>query len=166
MKLHKALKLRKKLVGEINDLKIQIQSKNSFMEGSVNPENFSVQTMILDLMSKISTLVGLKYAINEGNREIQSQIYILSEYKALITFWKNVNVLEGKQVSGYGQQIVLNYIVQMDEKKRNELIESYQTKVDAIQEQIDTYNYTTEIPWDDKSEDEREFVSPKITGKE
>ena len=74
MKLHKALKLRKKLVGDIARLKIQIQTKNSYSEGSLNAEKYNVNTLYLELQEKINQLIGLKYAINEANREIQANI--------------------------------------------------------------------------------------------
>ena len=93
MKLHKALKLRKKLVGDIARLKIQIQTKNSYSEGSLNAEKYNVNALYLQLQEKINQLIGLKYAINEANREIQANIYTISEYKALIAFWNEVSVV-------------------------------------------------------------------------
>jgi hypothetical protein len=147
MKLHKALKLRKKLVGEIAKLKQQIQSKNSYTFGSVNPEKFNVEKIYAELLTKIDSLVGLKYAINEANREIQSKIYTMSEYKALLVFWNSVNVTEGQHKIGYTDVQTIEYVAQIDELKRNEMVEEFQKKIDALQEELDTFNYTTEIPW-------------------
>jgi len=149
MKLHKALKLRKSLVGEITALKEQIKEKNSYLEGSKNGEKFNVEKAYDELLAKIDELSGLKFVINEANKEIQAQIYTLSEYKALIAFWKEVSVSEGtKVVSPYSEK-VQSYVVQIDEAKRDVIIKNFQKRVDAIQEEIDTYNYTTEIPWDE-----------------
>jgi len=147
MKLHKALKLRKKLVGDIGRLKTQIQTKNSFSEGSLNPEKYNVEKLYAELKSKINDLIGLKYAINEANREIQANIYTISEYKALIAFWNEVPVKEGKQIIGYSDMTTMEYHVQIDEATRNQMVAEFQTKVDALQEEIDTFNYTTDIPW-------------------
>jgi molybdopterin converting factor small subunit len=148
MKLYKALKLRKGLVGEIAKLKEQIKSKNSYLEGSKNGEKFDVQALYDELLEKIDELTGIKFVINEANKEIQAQIYTLSEYKALIAFWNEVPVVEGAQIVGYGESAVMNYKVQFDEAKRNEIVKTFQKRVDAIQEEIDEYNFTTEIPWD------------------
>ena len=76
-----------------------------------------------------------------------------AEYKALIAFWKDVSVIEGTQVHGFSESVVRNYVVQFDETKRNEIIKDFQKRVDALQEEIDMYNYTTDIPWGDASED-------------
>jgi hypothetical protein len=148
MRLHKALKLRKKLVGEISDLKTQIQTKNSYLEGSLNPEKYNVEKLYADLLAKVNELVALKFVINEANREIQSKIYTLSEHKALIVFWNSVSVVEGSQIVGYSNSTITEYKVQVDEEKRTKLVKEFQEKVDALQEEIDVYNYTTEIPWD------------------
>lgn len=150
MKLYKALKLRKKLVGEITQLKSKIQEKNSYLVGSLNPEKYNVPKLYEELLDKIDQLTGLKFAINEANRDIQSRIYVLSEYKALIAFWNGVSTTEGLQDSGrFGSDTLREYRCQVDEETRSKYIADFQKRIDAIQEEIDTYNYTTDIPWDD-----------------
>lgn len=153
MKLYKALKLRKKLVGEVAKLKSLIQAKNSFTAGSVDPEKFDVNKIYVELQAKIDELVGLKFVINEANREIQSKIYTLSELKALLAFWNGVNVTEGEQMVGYSEAKTIKYVAQIDEVKRNEMVADFQKRIDALQEDIDTYNYTTDIPWGNIGED-------------
>jgi hypothetical protein len=148
MKLYKALKLKKSLLGEISKLKEQIRSKNSYLEGSVNTEKYSVEVLYAKLWKKIDTLINLKIAINEANHDIQAIIYKLSEYKALIAFWNEVPVTEGIQAISYAEAL-RNYKVQFDEKKVSELVNEFQKRVDALQEEIDMYNYTTEFPWVD-----------------
>lgn len=149
MKLYKALKLRKTLIGEIAKLKQQIKEKNSYLEGSLNAEKFDVKELYDKLLKKIDELTGLKFAINIANGEIQSKIYVLAEYKALIAFWNEVSVVEGAQIHGFSERTVRNYKVQIDENKRNEIVKEFQKRVDALQEEIDVYNYTTDIAWDE-----------------
>jgi len=148
MKLYKALKLRKNLVGEIASLKQQIKERNSYLEGSKNGEKFNVQEAYDELLSKIDELSGLKYVINEANKEIQAKIYTLAEYKALIAFWKEVSVDEGTKVTSMYSEKIQTYVVQVDEASRNEIVKNFQKRVDALQEELDEYNFTTEIPWD------------------
>lgn len=147
MKLQKALKLKKKITGEIAHLKSQISSKNSHVVGSLNADKYNMDDLVKTLLDKINTLIGLKYAINEANREIQSHIYRLSEYKALIAFWNSVSVLEGTQAINSYSDRVMEYAVQFDEETRDDIVNEFQEKVDALQEEIDTFNYTTDIPW-------------------
>jgi len=165
MKLYKALKLRKNLVGEITKLKQQIKDKNSYLEGSKNGEKFSVENAYKELMQKIEELTSLKFVINEANREIQAQIYLLGEYKALITFLNEMPVAEGSEMSGYSDTIK-TYVVQFDEEKRNGLVKKFQAIVDAIQEELDEYNFSTEIPWGDMTEEELDALEAQVAQKE
>jgi len=160
MKLYKALKLRKNLVGEITKIKNQIKEKNSYLEGSKNGEKFDSEKAYDELLSKIDELTGLKFVVNEANREIQARIYLLGEYKALIAFWNEVSVVEGTQIIGYSDK-VQTYVVQVDEESRNKIVKDFQTKVDVIQEELDEYNFTTEIPWGDMSSMELEEMTLK-----
>lgn len=165
MKLYKALKLKKNLIGEIAELKEQIKNKNSYLEGSKNGEKFNVFEKYDILLKKIDELTGLKFVINEANREIQAKIYLLSEYKALVAFWKEVPVTEGNQIIGYSDKIQ-NYIVQVDEEKRNELINNFQKIINAIQEELDEYNFNTEIPWGDITDEELQTLETNINLKQ
>ncbi|MCK9430025.1 MAG: hypothetical protein M0R17_08480 [Candidatus Omnitrophica bacterium] len=147
MKLYKALKLKKKLTGEIAFLEQQISSKNSFQVDQVElPMKFNVEKLNEELMTKVYELIQLKLKINVANNTIQEKIFWLSEYKSLISFWKNnVSGTSGMVQSGYSNPCLIKYDVQFDETKRNELIDFYQNKLDEIQEEIDTFNYNTEI---------------------
>ena len=115
-----------------------------------NAVDIAKESADIILLKKIEELINLKIVINEANREIQGRIFLLSESKSLIKFWNEIPVTEGKKTEGYGNVIVLNYNVQIDEQKRNQIVETFQKKVDALQEEIDTYNYTTEVQWDEK----------------
>jgi hypothetical protein len=165
MKLYKALKLKKSLVGEITKLKQQIKDKNSYLDGSKNGEKFKVDEAYELLLKKIEELTGLKFVINEANHEIQAKIYLLGEYKALISFWNEVSVTEGSQVIGYSDKIQ-NYVVQIDEATRNKIVSDFQKRVDAIQEELDEYNFITEIPWGDMTEEELDVLEANTSKKE
>jgi len=158
MKLYKALKLRKNLIGDITKLKIQIKEKNSYLAGSLNGEKFSAEEVYKDLLDAIEELTAIKFVINEANREIQAKIYLLGEYKALIAFWNEVSVAEGSQVIGYSDKIQ-TYMVHYDESKRNEMVNAFQKKVDAIQDELDEFNFNTEIPWGNMTDDELATLS-------
>jgi chromosome segregation ATPase len=154
MKLQKALKQRKKLIGDIARLKSQIQTKNSYLVGSLNAKKYNVPKIYEELLAKVDQLTGLKFVINEANREIQAKIYVLAEYKGLIAFWNGVPVAEGTQEAGrFGSETTREYNVQIDEETRNKYIKEFQDRVDALQEEIDLYNYTTDIPWGNLSDD-------------
>lgn len=153
MKLSKALKVKKNLIGEIAKLKSQIARKNSYLIGSKNGKNFPAQRTINKLMEKINLLTDLKYNINQANREIQVHIYMLAEYKALIAFYQLLNVNEGVTEAGGFRNAgtTLEYAVHISEEQRDDFVNYFQLKVDALQDEIDNYNFTTEIPWGEEA---------------
>lgn len=144
MKLYTALKLKKKLVGEITKLKTQIQAKNSYIMGDTNANKYDVGALETILNQKITELVELKLSINKANLVIQSDIYHLAEIKGLLLFWQSVNTSEGIQESPYSDKITTR-VVHFDELATEQRQKELQEKVDAIQEKIDSYNYTTDI---------------------
>ena len=103
--------------------------------------------------------------INEANREIQARIYLLGEYKALISFWNDVSVVEGTQIAGYSDK-VLNYKVKFTESERYQIIDEFQKKVDAIQEELDEYNFNTQIPWGDMTDEELDVLEANVSANE
>lgn len=142
MKLHKALKLRKKIAGEISKIKEQISSKNSYKEGQ--PVRYDVPTLLSVLDSKVNDLVRLKYNINRTNDPIQSDIYRLAELKGLIIMWSGVSTEEGSRNFGYAERTIV-YKAQINEEEKDALVAKIQKEIDDIQESIDTFNYTTDL---------------------
>ncbi len=157
MKLQKALKVKKSLVGEIATLQRLIQQKNSFIDGTVNIDFFNVPKLYEQLEDKISQLVSLKMIINTANEQIQSKIYMISEYKSLISFWNGLSTVSGVQYqNGYAAaNIERIYVAQFDELYKIEKIKDLQEKIDKLQEDIDSYNHNIDIPWGVNPDDER-----------
>lgn len=156
MKLAKALKEKKRLASEIAHLKNKINTKNSFIKESNVKDKFDVNKLYEDLLNKIESLVNLKVAIYDANKEIQSKIYLMSEYKSLISFLNILNTNEGIVEKRF-EQVALEYEVQIDEIEKDRLIKEYQTKVDLLQDEIDTYNHTTEILLDNEPPTEEDI---------
>ena len=153
MKLSKALKEKKRLGGEIAQLKNTIRNKNSYLKGANVNEKFNVPEIYNELMDSVQNLVNLKIAINEGNKEIQASIYMLGEYKSMISFIDGIHVLDGLQPMDYGQTENMEYETQFDELQLNKMRKIFQNKADHLQDEIDAHNYTTDIPWEQISEE-------------
>lgn len=148
MKLAKALKEKKRLAADIAHLKNLIMKKNSRLLHSNSSSKFNIGELYHELQQKIQQLVNLKIIINEANKEIQPSIYLLGEYKALVSFFGCIEIKDGLVSEGYSE-VIKEYTAQIDELKRDEIVKEYQSKADRLQDQIDTYNYTTEITWGD-----------------
>ena len=99
MKLYKALKLRKKLAGEISNLQGAIRSRNSYVMGSTNSLKYNVLELESELTTKVEKLISLKMAINKANLGIVETIYRLAEFKSLAAMRAMTDVSEGRSLS-------------------------------------------------------------------
>lgn len=147
MKLQKALKLKKKLAGEISKLQDQIRQKNSYAEGSMDAINYNVPELLSKLARKTEELIDLKMRIYEGNKPIQGVIFDIAETKGSISFWQGLSCYEGEQTVGYGLRETLPKIfkAQITEPTKDAMIEKLQERLDELQEKVDAFNYTTDI---------------------
>lgn len=145
MKLFQALKLKNKIIGEISNIKNQINQSNSV---SNLQKNYYVSKDLLEkLIQYIKDLNDLKVAINLANTGIQKTIYELAETKTLLTFIKSLNTTEGKirNYSHFSSNVSEDeMIVSINELEKNNLIKQYQDLIDKLQDQIDIYNHTND----------------------
>lgn len=150
MKLSRALKEKKRLAAEIAHLKNKIASKNSFLKDSGVEVKFPIQDLLDELNKKVEQLITLKFIINEANREIQTAIYTLSEHKAMLGFLSGLNTSEGIIPPRYGETLAQEYLTQIDEIEKDKMVAELQKKADHLQDHLDEYNHTTEIPWNEE----------------
>ena len=143
MKLSKALKLKKRLASDLTRLQSKVQSNNSVLKG--NTLKYDINELMKEISDKRKDLINLKISINNANVTIQGKIYELAETKSYIQFLKAINTEEGIVTSRYGDGPSQNYTVIIDEIQKDSLITKAQDKLDSIQEEIDTFNYTTTV---------------------
>lgn len=147
MNIAKALKVRNKLVGEINTLKDRMTRANSTLEG--NEFKTDNTALYQEYMNKVSTLISLKAAIAKANVPVNALIYELSEAKDRIEFLKRLDTESGKVApERYGLASIITKIVQFDAKKVQEEIEKTETLIEKIQDELDAFNAKTVIEFE------------------
>ena len=153
--LARALKIKNKLAGEIKDLKNKMMSKNVILVGkNTNLEmvinKYNVHDMYKELKDKKSKLNNLKIIINDANREIIHNIFAISELKDTLKFISSLDTREGLVSRGYIDNETQEYFSQIDDNERDIIKKELQNQIDVIQEEIDKYNFNTEIDIDPK----------------
>lgn len=145
MKIAKALKKKNKLVKELNVLLNRVQSYNSIIEGKKRA--YSTKDSLIKSKEKLEELVDLKTKISKANIPIQDKIYRLSELKSMVSHLKNVSTQEGPSDEGYlgRDDKVVNYSAEISTTEKDELVLELEKNIEEIQEELDSYNYTTEI---------------------
>lgn len=111
----------------------------------VNP--YDTKALYLMFKEKQEELLTLKAALNKANIPIQGTIYRLTELKSEINWLKGISTQEGKTSQhSYGNISVENeFIAQITTLELEKFISDRETELETLQEEVDKFNYTTEI---------------------
>jgi hypothetical protein len=142
MNINQALKLKKKIIGQItrnNSLACEI---NSIQEG--NPRKYSVRDLLEQNRKLISELVDLKVKIHTANLPVYHKIFRLSELKSQASTLNLLPVDEGKKVSRFKDTGEI-FCVEIDIVEKDQKTKEIEDEIEKIQDELDFHNSTTTI---------------------
>lgn len=143
-KLYQLLKLRKKMVTQINDLKRKFSHNNSKLKDA--KLIFNVELVLEEIEAIKVKLVIVKKAIRENTLPVYDKIDAIDENKDLISLLKSTSTNDGLVESrGYGDNPPSEYTATIGAVEMEKKIKDYEALIDELQEQIDEHNYTTEV---------------------
>ncbi len=146
--LAKALKIKNRLTGRLAKIQGDIQTFNSVSEGQAG------QIDVPDLMKArealVASLVNLKTAINDANRETQRDIYDLAEKKASVQFLSSLSTLHGRQPALYPSTTDIIYFASFKKCDLDALIVTLEREIDHLQDKLDQFNQSCRIKIDDR----------------
>jgi len=147
MNLAKALKIKNRLANKISTLQTDIQKHNSIL---AEPERkINVTAMMTELDSAVQELINLKITIFVASTPVRETILKLAEIKSRIAFLKGIDVHEGKgkETESYRYEHCEDgiYLVEFDIVWVREEVVKCETLIDILQDELDTFNYKTEI---------------------
>ena len=141
--LAKALKIKNRLAGRLAKVQTDIQAFNSIPEGQVG--QVDVPALMQNREALVEAIVGLKTAINETNREVQKDIYALSEKKAMAHFLAGVVTRHGPQPPVYPSTIEVNYVAALKKADVDALVLGLEKEIDHLQDRLDQFNHDRKI---------------------
>lgn len=147
MKLNKALNQKNKLVTELNKFYDKIAKYNSTIEGSKVP--YDVKNTLLMYQAKQEELIRLKTAVHGVSQPVRNKIFRLSELKSYAKKLSQLNTRDGlvKEHSYRGDGEAVNYIAIINEVELEEMVKTVEKEIEGIQEELDQFNYNTEVAW-------------------
>lgn len=144
MNINKALKEKNKLVKSILERSKRITDENSVIVGAVR--NYSPQNELNVMMEEINELVELKASIHRANAEVYDKIFRLSELKNLVKTLRGVSTQEGNVNRGrYGDTTIMTYESEIKTSEKDSMIKNIETRIEALQEELDAHNATKSI---------------------
>ncbi len=143
--LAKALKLKNRLAGRIAKLTETVQTYNSTQEQA---EQIDVRAAFAERTDLVQRLTELKLAVALANAPIQRDIFALAEMKAEVTLLAALNTKHGTIIEGYPVSAEVGYIAQFRKGDVDAMVIDLESRIDALQDKLDTFNATTTIAVD------------------
>jgi hypothetical protein len=146
MKLSQALQAKKKLAGDIAELKVRLLTQNS--RPSKQPFDYDTHAVLEELRKKITELADLKAKIAAANVPIYQRIFYLAELKGLSTHLATMETKSGTFTEGGGwrtDKLEVEYVVQINKAAADKLVADLKDEITRVQSELDAFNYTTEI---------------------
>lgn len=144
MKLFKALKLKNKKVNEYNNLVTKMVSHNSY---DIDTKKvYNSQSLYMSAIDAREDLIKFKTAIHLTSEPIREKIFRLGELKNFLMNLNRLNTTEGiVKNRGYGENDKSTYACSINEEQKVKTAEDLQNSIENIQDEIDTFNATTEL---------------------
>ena len=143
MNLTKALKHKKKLVKQADEMFVRFSRYNSQPEESIGYDPAQAYEAWLKLTEE---LVELKTKIHVANGPIAEKIFRLGELKNLVSRLRHVDTKSGvyKEYKS-GEPIPVKWTAFIDLFTKDEQIAHWEQEIEIIQEQIEAFNAITKI---------------------
>lgn len=152
--LHKALKIKNRLAGELSRLRGIAQRENSKKEGTCKVDMPDLYRQIQDVWEK---LIEIKTRLAEANIGIYRSLETMAELKTSMAHLNNLNVSEGEEKEHVGlfeqkngvQPKVYKIIAYKNQEIVDQDLKACQLEINRLQDEVDDYNAKTTIAWDE-----------------
>jgi hypothetical protein len=144
MNLTKALKHKKKLVKQIDEMFIRFQKYNSQPADQVGT-GYNPEEAYNKWINLTNELVELKTKIQNANAPIAGKIFRLGEVKNLISRIRGLDTKSGIVRDRYRAEELITYVAYMDLFTKDNLIKGWEEEIEQLQEEIEAFNAITKI---------------------
>jgi len=144
MNLAKALKLKNKKLSEYNKTVQKMRAYNSYDVDS--KKVYNSKELMIQAEIQLYDYIALKTAIHLTSEPIRSKIFRLGELKSFLNNILSISTTEGVvKANGYNSTSVSTYAVDITEEEKEAKVKLIQDEIEAIQDEIDTFNALTSI---------------------
>ena len=145
--LIRAFKERSRIIRQIDLISRQIRDENSIIEGGLR--SIDVRQSYAEYTRLYCKLITLKKAISSANNGIIEKLVELAEIKSFCRQLKLISAQDGKQETrGYDESEVRVMTAEIKKAEIAAEMEALQTRMDALQDEIDEFNARTLIEFE------------------
>jgi len=146
MKLNKALKVKNRLIGELNRTRQLIRTENSRRSDSVS--KFDLSELQGNLIKLENKFIDLKTKIAEATAPISRQLTKLTFLKDNINFYNTIPTRKGVEKVAYGNSSTIEeytWTAYFDKESIEAFVSDFQKEIDELQDEVDEFNAKTDI---------------------
>jgi hypothetical protein len=147
MNIAKALKVKSRLVGDLQKAQALFARENSRRDDNVS--KLDVPALWNEVTELTNKVVALKSAISLASANAQPLLVKLAEFKARINFLNSIQTKEGVETTtiSYSSEVTKDYTwsVFKNSEEIRLLVKGTEQEIDNLQDQIDTYNAITQV---------------------
>ena len=145
MNLTKALKHKKKLVKQADEMYMRFQRYNSQNKENVD-RGYDPEKAYEAWLKLTNELVDLKTKIHNANTPIASKIFRLGEVKNLVSRLRAVDTKNGLLKEYRHSDVTpIEYVAYMNLFEKDNQIVAWEQEIETIQEEIEAFNAITKI---------------------
>lgn len=142
MNLTKALKIKKKLIKNIDENFNRFHIYNSVKEG--DEVVYDAQESYTNFIHLTNELIVLKTKIQKANQPIVGKIFEMAELKNQIKKLRGVSTNNSVVKDRYSDSNS-KYVATINKLQMDKIIESFEEKIETLQSEIESYNAVTLI---------------------
>ena len=146
MKLAKALKLKNKLAGEVEQLKSLLKKQN--VRSKKQEFDYDNRELLEKLRGKVGELVAVKTAIAQANAKIYDRIFRAAELKGLVATLNSLDTRPGVHLEGgeyVERPIEIEYVAQLGKVEIDRLVAEFEGEIESVQDELDDFNHANEV---------------------
>lgn len=146
MSIARALKVKNRVAARLGIIRNRISSENS-MESTIK-RTFDINKLIDEEKNLYDQLNAIKTAIAKANIEITDKLIAMSELRSKIEWMRSIPTKEGtfqESIRYNDAPIPRTYTAILSGMDVIQETEAMQTRIDAIQDEIDEFNATKHI---------------------
>jgi cell fate (sporulation/competence/biofilm development) regulator YlbF (YheA/YmcA/DUF963 family) len=145
MNLTKALKHKKKLVKQADEMFIRFQRYNSQSKENMD-KGYSPEEAFNSWIELTQELIELKTKIHSANIKIAEKIFRLGELKNLVSRIRGIDTKNGiTREYRHADIAPVEYVAYMDLFAKDDQISKWESEIEQLQEEIEAYNAITKI---------------------
>lgn len=151
MNIAKALKVKNRLIGELNHRQSLIATHN--VRNSVNVAKVNAHALLQESFVLRHNITTLKGAIATASAPIAVKLVELAETKSFVAWLTALPIKESKELQGsYGSPSVeVEYVSQITEEARQDLLTKSKNLINSLQDEVDEFNARTQVDWEETS---------------